>query len=90
MACHYKHSIIYDALFHLMQDRRTALSRVCEDGYVEIVKALLDKGAVIDLTDEVSLLCVQVLHESTPKSHFKGIVYYTLLFVRCVLMVLYV
>ena len=64
-----------------MQDGRTALSRACEEGYVEIAKALLDKGAVIDRTDEVSLslLCVKVFRDSTTEFQFKGIVYVAVL-----------
>ena len=48
-----------------MQEGRTALSWACEGGHVEIVIALLEKGAATDMTDEVNLLCVHVLHVVT-------------------------
>ena len=62
MAFHYRHSIVYVALSHLMQEGMTALHLAFSNGHVEVATALLEKGAAIDLTDLVSLSCVLTLH----------------------------
>ena len=44
-----------------MQCNMTALHHAAVQGHVEVAKALLEKGAATDLTDEVSLLCTYAL-----------------------------
>ena len=48
-----------------MQAGYTALHWASMKGHLEVAKALLEKGAATDLTDEVSLLCVHAIHVVT-------------------------
>ena len=56
--CHYRHLIIYVALPYLMQQGMTALHFAGESGDLEVANALLERGAAIDLQDNVRLLFV--------------------------------
>ena len=46
----------------LMQAGYTALHWASMKGHLEVAKALLEKGAATDLTDNVSLLCIHAIH----------------------------
>ena len=51
-----------------MQKGNTALNRASWNDRIEVVKALLEKGAAFDLQNNVSLLCVLALHGVTQNS----------------------
>ena len=51
-----------------MKDEETALMMAAEGGHVEVVKALIEAGAVVNLRTRVCYLCMAYVSESHSKS----------------------